>query len=1210
MGPQAEKEKLRILVPMTQLVVCGGLLRFERLARQLERLGHELYFCPTSGHKSPYWRGSRPTVDLASARCRDWDATMLPGRAEFDANAESLATLSTFSAPNFGIRFQFVLNDRSLKPGFLAVNQVLKPHYVIFNNPDWDTADFPDFIGNQFHVILGGVECDAFQSIPNSSAPPSEVCWIGGQTRKNVDALIGALRRLPERFAMRLFGDRPAGIENAAGDLISAGRLELVGPIDETALPGYYAKVDLVISPESIAGWSNTSAEALASGRPLICTQAGTRAFAENGETAIVVPSHDASVLAGAVLFLDDHPELWARLAHQGRERIQDYDWGQYADRILALLLASPDAHYYHQPEAGLHGKWSPAQRLSGLSSLFEACAGQTVLDIGSAEGLIAQRCLEGGAAEVDGLEIDPLRVRTAQALTAQFGQRGRFLLVDLETSPHFLQSTALHEQYDLVTYLGVHQHLSYEARMAILPVLIRKCRKQLLVRTPDALFERDRLADLFKSAGFTLIEHHPSPHQGGSLWIYDAAPKATALVSASPSVAPQIISYPKSGRTWIRYALHQLGIEARFRFHHDGFEFNNGSRPEHDFDLPTRLSRYRTAGPIILVERDPRAVIVSLYHQITGRFADFFGFEGQLTDFIRDDYFGAAVLRRFRDMWSRVALLPNVLVVRYEDCHTDMAAVLRRIMTHCRVSVSEDAIMAAAESASAERMRAAEASGKFPEPWLRSRNDSPKVRKARIDSFHDELSHEDLRWLDEMFFGTQFPTPDTTLRQAPVVVLGMHRSGTSVITGCLAALGLDAGEHLQDGNEHNPKGYFEDKRIVAAHDELLEALGSSWDDLRPLPEGWLESPPAAACTRTLRELAVKALGRPKPWLIKDPRMCRLLPLWLRLLEGFDIKPRFVIPVRQPVASAQSLNRRDGIDTDSGCVLWMAHLLDAERHTRSYPRCFVDYEQFLTDWRSAVAKIDKTLEIGLNWSDGNQATVDRLVDQTLDHRDPARSNLTEAMALAQKCHRTLTRSIDPVGDLTKLTPSFEELRYATLTKQMRPATAEPRAGKERKVRAPRQAPDPAMPQHPIGYAEDHAAWEAASAAIEAGNISEGADQLITLVQADTPVWEAFHDLAAIALQQDDIHTALQLLEMAVKKGAVPGKAHLSFATALALAGQRERALETLSPLLRTDPGNFDALNLVRQLLGELGPLPPIAWARLLTDLRIAGNMQA
>src|SRR5215471_14103917 len=114
-----------------------------------------------------------------------------------------------------------------------------------------------------------------------------------------------------------------------------------------------------------------------------------------------------------------------------------------------------------------------------------------------------------------------------------------------------------------------------------------------------------------------------------------------------------EFVSFPKSGRTWIRYILTQLGCASLIHFHHDTFEFNDATKPAPNFNLDDRLRHYAQVDRVVYLERDPRDVMVSLYFQVTGRFRDFFEYSGDLSQFIRDDYFGASMLKAFRDIWG-----------------------------------------------------------------------------------------------------------------------------------------------------------------------------------------------------------------------------------------------------------------------------------------------------------------------------------------------------------------------------------------------------------------------------------------------------------------------------------------------------------------------------------------------------------------------------
>lgn len=197
------------------------------------------------------------------------------------------------------------------------------------------------------------------------------------------------------------------------------------------------------------------------------------------------------------------------------------------------------------------------------------------------------------------------------------------------------------------------------------------------------------------------------------------------------------------------------------------------------------------------------------------------------------------------------------------------------------------------------------------------------------------------------------------------IIVLGMHRSGTSALTGMLSMLGPDPGPSLMPAHkEINPKGFWEHADIVAIHDRLLGALGSFWHDERALPDNWWQFSIVSSFRRELFEVLRRDFDQSPLWILKDPRLCRLLPLWLEILRDMDCTPHFVIALRNPVEVVRSLKRRDGFSEAKSFLLWLEHLLEAERWSRTHPRVVVTYDQLLNDWQVTSSHI----AAGLNFS--------------------------------------------------------------------------------------------------------------------------------------------------------------------------------------------------------------------------------------------------
>jgi len=142
------------------------------------------------------------------------------------------------------------------------------------------------------------------------------------------------------------------------------------------------------------------------------------------------------------------------------------------------------------------------------------------------------------------------------------------------------------------------------------------------------------------------------------------------------------------------------------------------------------------------------------------------------------------------------------------------------------------------------------------------------------------------------------------------------------------------------------------------------------------------------AASRKLGDIMLREFAGVSLWALKDPRMCRLLPLWSPLLKGLDITPRFVLALRHPVDVAASLQIRDGINPQCAAILWLRHVLEAERGTRGQSRTIVQYEHIVAPggWRPVAAQIAG--EFGIAWpatGPAVEAAIDAYLTPELRH---------------------------------------------------------------------------------------------------------------------------------------------------------------------------------------------------------------------------------
>ena len=177
------------------------------------------------------------------------------------------------------------------------------------------------------------------------------------------------------------------------------------------------------------------------------------------------------------------------------------------------------------------------------------------------------------------------------------------------------------------------------------------------------------------------------------------------------------------------------------------------------------------------------------------------------------------------------------------------------------------------------------------------------------------------------------------------IFVLGMHRTGTSAVTRILMNLGYALPSDPVAPDKDNPKGYWEPRGIVETHEEFLQAIGRTWSDPRPLPEQCFLGEPADKARKRLAQQMDGCLKNHGRWISKDPRMCRLLPLWRPLLNRERSDIQFLFVLRSPLSVAESLAKRDDFSKGKSLLLWLRHYLEAESLTRDWPRAWLTFER-------------------------------------------------------------------------------------------------------------------------------------------------------------------------------------------------------------------------------------------------------------------------
>ena len=142
-------------------------------------------------------------------------------------------------------------------------------------------------------------------------------------------------------------------------------------------------------------------------------------------------------------------------------------------------------------------------------------------------------------------------------------------------------------------------------------------------------------------------------------------------------------------------------------------------------------------------------------------------------------------------------------------------------------------------------------------------------------------------------------------------LIIGAHRSGTSVTTQVLSVLGYDLGRTLMLPAFDNPRGFWENSKIVEAHDRLLQALGVDWTTAAMLPKNWHTTQAARIAIDELAEVLAEDFDKTSNKLIKDPRLALLFPIWPKIAKKSGHDLHVVSALRRPSSVINSVAKRN-----------------------------------------------------------------------------------------------------------------------------------------------------------------------------------------------------------------------------------------------------------------------------------------------------------
>ena len=212
------------------------------------------------------------------------------------------------------------------------------------------------------------------------------------------------------------------------------------------------------------------------------------------------------------------------------------------------------------------------------------------------------------------------------------------------------------------------------------------------------------------------------------------------------------------------------------------------------------------------------------------------------------------------------------------------------------------------------------------------------------------------------------------------ICTLGMHRSGTSVVSRMLNLAGVSLGSDLSlaDAGCDNPTGYWEHAGFKRINESLLHRFGGRWDRPPVFPPAWTSDSVVLALAEEARQILSAEFATAASWSWKDPRTCLTLPFWRDVVGPM----RYIICLRDPRDVAASLQSRNRIDAAEAEALWLAYLESALRHTDGHPRLFVHYDAVLADSAGELGRVAQFAGVAL--APGDAVRIGRALGSFID----------------------------------------------------------------------------------------------------------------------------------------------------------------------------------------------------------------------------------
>lgn len=267
------------------------------------------------------------------------------------------------------------------------------------------------------------------------------------------------------------------------------------------------------------------------------------------------------------------------------------------------------------------------------------------------------------------------------------------------------------------------------------------------------------------------------------------------------------------------------------------------------------------------------------------------------------------------------------------------------------------------------------------------------------------------------------------------ILIGGPGRSGTSLVTNVMGAMGIGLSRKLKASDPANARGYFEDETILALHKDLLGSMGAegTFGSMVPPPEDWTSRPNVLTAREKIVTHVAKEMNGKDVLAVKDPRTSVLLPMWVVICQQLELELVPVMSLRSPTTVAESISRISKVPPSVGFSIWMNRVC---HFIRDAPGSFwlVHYEQLLAEPASVVRDLAPLCGRGVDVA----TTVQRVLDAQVV-QPSLQTSLSNSEVHGHAAAKRLYDELKGISGFCSETGRFEEMteRYFRSCTQQR-----------------------------------------------------------------------------------------------------------------------------------------------------------------------------